>query len=146
MHPFRIYSVPHTGTRFVQSFFNYQGFAPDLCHAGQSITDNLLLVIPQRHPYECYQSHCQKSGFDFARFIGWWHELIFRAENSESFLFPIEEKSEATERKACEFVDIPYAKGFPWVRVGASDREREAKDYLSVARHLQFAVDWYGNQ
>ena len=145
LRPFRVYSIPHTGTRFVLSFFKYQGFMPNYDHVGGTVAD-IALVIPKRHPYQCYESHSIKPGFDLGRFIGWWHELIWRAKQQDSIVFPIEQRSEETEQQVCEFVGIPWHGGFPWVPVGSSGRDRSSKRYLEVAEHLQFAVDWYGDK
>jgi len=135
-HPFRIWSIPGTGTRFVQSFFHYQGVAPEYFHAGSQIPD-IRLVIPLRHPIDCYQTNVHRGNFDMAQFIGWWHELIFRAV--DAFIFPIEQKREQIERSACEFVGIPYREGFPWVPVGTSEHDRDRPDVPELA----FAVDWF---
>jgi hypothetical protein len=101
------------------------------------------MVIPKRHPYDCYQSHVTKPGFDLSRFIGWWHEIIHRSKGPNAFLFPIAQKDEELEKAACDFVGIKWSKGFPWVPVGVSDRDRNARDYEHVADQLQFAVDWF---
>ncbi len=124
----------------MQNFFNYQGLAPAYSHVGEYVSCDRL-VIPKRHPYKCYESHAQKENFDLARFVGWWHELIFRSKTA--FMFPIEEKDEGVEKAACKFVGVPYIEGFPWIRIGASDIDRGSKLHLRVVDELQFAVDWF---
>ena len=146
MRNFRIYSIPHTGTRFVRAFFQYQGFAPEYVHAGSAITDDLLLVIPKRSPLDCYYSHASEPGFDLGRFVGWWHELIFRSQQENAFAFPIAQKSEAVELAVCEFVDIPHLPGFDWQPVGATNGSKNPKDYPDVSIAMRFAMNWYGNQ
>ena len=135
----RIWLIQATGTRFVRSFFNYQGFSPQVSHAGHSVPD-VALIIPKRDPILCYESHASRENFDLAMFIGCWHELIHRAKTG--FLFPIEEKDEDLERAVCKFVGINYIPGFPWVRVGESNRDRTLA-YTDVSKELQFAVDWF---
>ncbi len=143
IRPFRIWSIQGTGTRFVKSFFHYLGFAPDFSHVGTFVPSDLALIIPKRHPYECYNSHVQRPNFDMAEFIGWWHTLIYKAAHSDSMLFPIAAKNEVLEKAVCEFVGIPHTAGFPWVPVGSSGRDRSLQAHLAVVDELQFAVDWF---
>jgi hypothetical protein len=127
----------------VRSFFNYQGFAPQLNHAGTPVPNGMLIVIPKRHPFDCYESMLARGNFDLAQFIGWWHELIFRAGQDNSFVFPIKEKDEQLEHDACEFVGIPHSPGFGWHPIGVSDRDRNKTNYQTLGRSLDFAVDWF---
>jgi len=142
MRHFRVFSVQSTGTRFVLSFFKHHGFVPEYQHTGSSITDDVLLVIPQRDPIECYYSHASQLG----RFVASWRELIFRAEHHESFLFPITKPDIELEKAACAFVDIPHRQGFAWEPVGMTERVCDPSQYPDVGKEMQFAVDWYGDQ
>ena len=151
-----IYSVPHTGTRFVQSFFTHCGIKTSRRHVGhkligkgQTEVPDGPRIIPVRNPYDCYMSwhylHPEKSLVDF---VGLWGKLVWRSREG-AFFFPLdieEEHREQLMQEAPSYVgcynDIS-CKTFSWRPVNKSDRNRELECPDEMKQALSFAHEWY---
>ncbi len=155
---YRICSIPFSGTRFVQSFFAYlneqsggEVYVPDCYHVhdpNPMRDDDFRLVIPLRHPHQVFESMTQAYWPDVAEgadvFCEQWQRLIDYAESRPSIRFHVERKSTKTERATCEFLGIPWQKGFSWKKVGANPRKKpDTGSYKKHKKKLQFAVDWF---
>jgi hypothetical protein len=144
-----IYSIPHSGTRFVESFFRHCGVMTSRRHVGYKLVgkDGVVpdghRIIPIRNPYQCYMSNLyrRRAKFSDAEFIGYWGKLMLR----EGFHFPIETKNRlGVMRAALDYVgrDGPI-ETFQWEPVNTSNRPRDSEPPENIKKALDFAMEWY---
>ncbi len=150
-----VYSVPHTGTRFVQSFFEHCGIETTRRHVGQKVATHAddIRVIPVRNPYDSYLSWQYLHPGSELDFIGMWGKLVWKSKNA--FFFPLDIDPKKRVRMLCSALwnarsDIlidniweAKCRAFEWKPVSQSDRNRHLECPDEIKRALSFAYEWY---
>ena len=143
-----IYSVPHTGTRFVKSFFCHCGIQEENRHVGRLIPrhDDDKIVIPVRNPYDCYLSWWYLNRDNDTELVGLWGKLVWRSREG-AFFFPLDAK----DRDGVMSAAYKYATGketedfksFSWNPVSESGRDHSLECPQYMKNSLSFAYEWY---
>jgi len=146
-----IYSVPHTGTRFVQGFYTHCGVRTSRRHAGHPIPqhDDDKRVIPVRNPYECYLSWKYLHPGRDLEFMSLWGRLMWRSQEG-AFFFPLDIKREDRQEMLLAAklysgnytVDLSLIESFEWNPSNESGRPASACPE-EIKKLLSFAYEWY---
>jgi len=147
-----VYSVPHTGTRFVQSFYKHCGIKTSRRHVGYPIPqhDDDKRVIPVRNPYECYLSWQYLHPDRDLEFVALWGRLMWRSQEG-AFFFPLDIEPEDRNEmlmKAREYDDnhitnFELIETFQWNPENESSRDPDLECPEEIQKHLSFAYEWY---
>jgi hypothetical protein len=119
-----IVSMPHSGTRFVESFFLHCGLKVSRRHVGEwpkNWPGDGLRVIPVRDREKIWASTKRlQPQVSRKRFIELWEEL----ESLEGYRFPIEVPNVEVLSGALDYVGLPHDRmdGFVWKPVNVSNR------------------------
>lgn len=139
-----IYSIPHTGTRFVESLFRLHGIRTSRRHVGHKLAhDDGLKVVPVRNPYDCYVSHCHRhpGRLTDAEFVALWGRMIWKSEGA--LFFPLDTKDRnGLIRHALRKVGYDgEIKDFEWKAINTSTHDNVFPEHMKLA--LSFAYEWY---
>lgn len=144
-----LYSIPHTGTRFVDGLLRYVGANVTQQHVLDAGAPAGPLIVPVRHPYDCWLSHSThpKGRFSEGWFLSQWGTLIWQTErHPKRLFFPLDVADrEALIAATLDFVGRPGQdlRKWSWVPVGASTRDKDTEVPTYMKERMNFAVDWY---
>jgi len=140
-----LYTIPHTGTRFVSNYLRHIGANYSRRHAGDTPPcPEGPLIVTVRHPYAVYMSHRysypEQTDAEFIRL----YDLFFaEIKYKEAFYFPLDTKDrEGTLKALAEYAWCDH-KDFPWEPVGRTKRDRTLPVPEHMKEALQAARSWY---
>lgn len=149
-----VYTIPHTGTRFVTSFLKECGIEHNQRHVASPRTvPEWRRILTVRHPYDCYltRKHRMPSESDES-FIAMWGHYIWRTQWMDAFYVALDIPEEnrrgmmqmlmtfCNETPDFDVID-PWCEA--WKPVGESDRDRDEMIPEHMVAPLAFACEWY---
>lgn len=146
-----LYTIPHSGTRFVSTFLRKADVDFTQRHVADPKTrPEWRHVLTVRHPYEVYKTfvHRMPDNND-VNFVAMWGHYIWRTQWMDAFYFPLDISQDRRRdllRRLMMFCGSPMPfeimDDFEWKSVGAS-----GKPDIDIPPHmikpLEFAVQWY---
>ena len=149
-----VYTIPHTGTRFVTHFLKACGIKYNQRHVASPRTiPEWRHILTVRHPYKCYLTYKYRfpSNSD-ENFVALWGHYIWRTQWMDAFYLPLEVPEEhrrdmlaklmsfCNETQNFDIID-PWCE--KWEKVGKSDRDRAKEIPRHMVAPLEFACEWY---
>jgi hypothetical protein len=159
-----IYTIPHTGTRFIKQFFSDQDIVVRHRHVHElPYGAEWKRIIVVRNPYDCWRSWTRRRGpidgregkFTTLEFVSTWAEYIMRTEHQSAFYIPLDidpTRRVITMVHMMRYLGIEPDHSFvvqycnDWRPIGPSmtDEERQRMDVPDdVYDALGFAFEWY---
>ena len=143
-----IYSIPHTGTRFVSEFLRHCGVVYSRQHVTDPAPFEKKWVVPVRNPYECYLSHRHKNPPQGdAEFLSLWGRLMYELQGREVFYVPLDidpARRHGMLKRLLEFCEVERdIYSFEWQWIGKSNRDRSLTVPDDMLEYLKFAYEWY---
>jgi len=148
------YTIPHTGTRFVNGFMRKHGIKFSHRHvAAPRTVPEWRHILTVRNPYDAYLTHRHRypSNSD-VNFVAMWGHYIWRTQWQDAFYFALDVPPENRRVMVqnlvmfCgytpnweiidEFVDA-------WKPIGESGRDRSEEVPEHMIKPLEFAYEWY---
>ncbi len=142
-----LYSIPATGTNFVQSALAHIGADFTRRHVGQPMSrPEWRRVLPVRNPYDCYQSHMHHGySKSDAEFITKWAAYMWRTQWMDAFYFPLDVaicNREIVLQSLMDFCGVErnmdLIDSFDWKPVYVTEDKREFEP-----PDLEFAEEWH---
>ena len=146
-----LYTIPHTGTRFVMEILRHLGADVNQRHVNcDPVVPEHRKVLTLRHPHKVYLTHQYKYVKKTeTEFISMYLEYLFRTEHMDAFYFPLEgaeDNREGVIQRLQAWCGLPTdydkVRAFEWKTVGASGRP-ETEVPPEMVEALKPAVEWY---
>lgn len=150
-----LYTIPHTGTRFVAKFLRHHGLEFNQRHVScEKKVPEWRHILTVRDPYKCYLTHKRRfpEKLRDANFVALWGHYIWRTQWQEAFYVPLDIDPGYRQKMLVDLImfcngtpDMEFIRKYAeeWPKVG----HVEPKDFESIPEHLvtclEFAYEWY---
>lgn len=150
-----LYTIPHTGTRFVHDILRKHKIYIKQRHvAAPQTCPEWRRVLTVRHPHDCYLTHRRRfpNNTD-ENFVAMWGHYIWRTQWMDAFYFALDvipDNRVIMLQQLISFCnatpnfDIIYAIAEEWPKVGTTKKEEEEFPEHMI-KPLEFAVEWYNH-
>ena len=137
-----LFSVPHTGTHFVQSLLKRYGVETDLRHYGDGVIPrNEVIVSPLRDPWMCWVTHYSR-GRTLDQFYEAWIEFNRYAQNPNVYLLPLDTNNRETYLANLS-KRLNKRLSTNWIPVSGGERKKPDEIDLSEVYNLDIVKMFY---